>query len=293
MIPDHVTIAARDCNTAAVADWLAAHPQSVNDVDLHGASLLLQCVEEDRFDGMASDQDDQLELLCYLLVQGADPNRICDLAGEDQGTMTPLYAASGGNNFPHTPQIVARLLRAGANPNLKVDAPTSDPVAPLATAIENLLAVSNGSWQLPVVAYLLRYGASLDNCAGDRSAEDVIANEEREWTDMAEHDVYFQAAKTLIHGVRAAGSWKKYCRARAPHREILALRSLAMRGYITPYQKRRTRATDWKAIVAFVARLGDNGVVWNILSFWRDPDDVEEIVVPDFRGGRRVVRVYD
>ena len=28
------------------------------------------------------------------------------------------------------------------------------------------------------------------------------------------------------------------------------------------------------AAVAFVARLGDNGVVWNILSFWRDPDDV-------------------
>ena len=41
-----------------------------------------------------------------------------------------------------------------------------------------------------------------------------------------------------------------------------------MRGYITPYQKRRTRAADWKAIVAFVARLGDNGIVWNILSFW-------------------------
>ena len=106
---------------------------------------------------------------------------------------------------------------------------------------------------------------------------------------MAEHDVYFQAAKTLIHGVRAAGSWKKYCRARAPHREILALRSLAMRGYITQYQKRRTRATDWKAAVAFVSCLGDNGVVWNILSFWRDPDDVEEITLEN----GVVVRVYE
>ncbi len=105
---------------------------------------------------------------------------------------------------------------------------------------------------------------------------------------MAEHDVHFKAAKALIHGVGAAGSWKKYCRARAPHREILALRSLAMRGSIIPYQKRRTRATEWKAAVAFVARLGDNGVVWNILSFWRDPDDVEEITL----GDGDVVRVY-
>ena len=67
-----------------------------------------------------------------------------------------------------------------------------------------------------------------------------------------------------------------------------------MRGYITPYQKRRTRATDWKAIVAFVVRLGDNGIVWNILSFWRDPDDIEDIAVDDddeIHGGD-VVRVY-
>jgi hypothetical protein len=65
-----------------------------------------------------------------------------------------------------------------------------------------------------------------------------------------------------------------------------------MRGYITPYQKRRVRGADWKAAVAFVARLGDNGVVWNILSFWRDPDDVEEIETT-LAGASRVVRVYD
>ena len=65
-----------------------------------------------------------------------------------------------------------------------------------------------------------------------------------------------------------------------------------MRGYIIPCQKRRTRATDWKTIVAFVARFGDNGVVWNILSFWRDPDDVEEIETT-LAGASRVVRVYD
>mgnify|MGYP003316938859 CR=1 FL=1 len=82
---------------------------------------------------------------------------------------------------------------------------------------------------------------------------------------------------SLIRGVRAAGSWKKYCRRQGPHREILALRGLAMRGYITPYPRRRTRGAEYKIAIAFVARLGDNGIVWNILSFWRDADDIEDI----------------
>jgi len=57
---------------------------------------------------------------------------------------------------------------------------------------------------------------------------------------------------------------------REPHREVLALRGLAMRGYLAPRGTRRTRgAQKWKAAVAFLARHGDNGVVWNVLSFWR------------------------
>ena len=47
-------------------------------------------------------------------------------------------------------------------------------------------------------------------------------------------------------------------------------------------------STDWKAAVAFVARLGDNGIVWNILSFWRDAVDIEDITL----GSGDVVRVY-
>ena len=53
-------------------------------------------------------------------------------------------------------------------------------------------------------------------------------------------------------------------------REVLALRGLGMRGYLAPRGTRRTRSTkQWEAAVAFLARQGDNGVVWNILSFWR------------------------
>ena len=58
---------------------------------------------------------------------------------------------------------------------------------------------------------------------------------------------------------------------RMAHKEVLLLRGLAMKGYIAP--RRRTRGTaEWKAAVAFLARLGDNGVVWNILSFWQEAE---------------------
>ena len=72
--------------------------------------------------------------------------------------------------------------------------------------------------------------------------------------------------RALVAGVRRAGSFKRYLR--EPHREVLLLRGLAMRGHLVP--RRRTRgAAEWKAAVAFLARHGDNGVVWNVLSFWR------------------------
>ena len=71
-----------------------------------------------------------------------------------------------------------------------------------------------------------------------------------------------------LTGVRAAGSFKRYLR--EPHREFIALRGLAMRGHLAPMGTRRTRGSQqWKTAVAFLARHGDNGVVWNILSFWR------------------------
>ena len=74
--------------------------------------------------------------------------------------------------------------------------------------------------------------------------------------------------RALAAGVRRHGSLKRYLR--EPHREVLALRGLAMRGHLAPRGTRRTRRTQpWEAAVAFLARHGDNGVVWNVLSFWR------------------------
>ena len=74
--------------------------------------------------------------------------------------------------------------------------------------------------------------------------------------------------KALIAGVRKHGTYKRYMR--APHRGVLACRSLAMRGYLAPKRTRRTRGDQkWKAVVAFLAKQGDNGIVWTVLSYWR------------------------
>ena len=49
---------------------------------------------------------------------------------------------------------------------------------------------------------------------------------------------------------------------RAPHRDVLACRGLAQRGKF---------ATEHRAL-NFIARQGDNGIVWTVLSYWRATD---------------------
>ena len=63
------------------------------------------------------------------------------------------------------------------------------------------------------------------------------------------------ALKALIAGVRKHGTYKKYMR--APHRDVLAVRGLAQRG----------KLSTGDPVLNFLARLGDNGVCWHILSF--------------------------
>ena len=46
---------------------------------------------------------------------------------------------------------------------------------------------------------------------------------------------------------------------RAPHRDVLACRGLAQRGKLR---------TEHRAL-NFLAKQGDNGIVWTVLSYWR------------------------
>ena len=76
--------------------------------------------------------------------------------------------------------------------------------------------------------------------------------------DQLEH---VGAIRNLVASVRAAGSWKAHCR--LPHKQILRLRSLVARG------RTKERLATTRAI-RFIVRQGDNGIVWNILSYWRE-----------------------
>ena len=112
---------------------------------------------------------------------------------------------------------------------------------------------------------LLRAGASLDAIADERAAETELEVYEEVKPDLRDNDTFVQT-KALICAVRAAGSWKLYCR--RDHKQILRLRSLVARGRATP-KKWSPRGHDRRAI-EFIVKIGDNGIAWKILSFWKE-----------------------
>ena len=112
------------------------------------------------------------------------------------------------------------------------------------------------------VTALLRAGASLDRVYVEYPLEYHFPAD----IDYRHNEPFWRPIRALAAGVRRHGSLKHYLR--EPHREVLLLRGLAMRGHLVP-RRRTRRAAEWTAVTAFLARLGDNGVVWNVLSFWR------------------------
>ena len=92
--------------------------------------------------------------------------------------------------------------------------------------------------------------------APTKTAEDSLQRRESYWPNLAGEEPWIEI-KALVAGVRKHGTYKRYMR--APHRTVLACRGLAQRGELS---------TEHRALY-FLARLGDNGVCWHILSFWR------------------------
>ena len=158
--------------------------------------------------------------------------------------------------------MVSLLLAAGAN----VNARNCDGETPLSVAVsleDSYPEQAADNW-LEVVTLLLKRGASLDECRSDnyddnRSAEDAF-NQARAYYVWGAEDENVLAVKALLDGVRKHGSHKRYMR--APHRDVLACRGLAQRGKL---------ATEHRAL-NFIARQGDNGIVWTVLSYWRATD---------------------
>ena len=94
-----------------------------------------------------------------------------------------------------------------------------------------------------MITELLRAGASVDGCA-DETVDEIIQRIESTDSALAGNE-HWRATKRLVY--------------RAPHRDVLAVRGLAQRGKLS---------TD-DSVLNFLARLGDNGVVWHVLEYWR------------------------
>jgi len=249
VLPQEIGDAAQDADTDRVIAWLDAGG-SINDTDFQGYTLV-NCCAAGGIDRVVNDR--HVALTRHLIALGADVNiaaraetgtpwvsasafapmhEICQRAGEGQAVL----------------EMLSLLLGAGANVNAR-DRHGRTP----------LWHVIYEQWPercLTMITKLLRAGASLDACNGDKAAEDIIKDQESVRPNFAE-DEDWVAAKRLVAGVRKYGSYKRY--ARSFHRDVLVCRGLAQRG--------KLRTDD--PVLNFLARLGDNGVCWHILSFWR------------------------
>ena len=256
LLPQGVGVAARNGDIPAVRAWL----DGSGDIDAFtkespGFTLLFAAASSGRAD-----------VVSFLLDRGADAT-----VGIRDDKFPLITAAM---TF-----IIYRPSRDG--PEMPFSTLTSQKEADLLRIVELLIAhgadvnakgrlgetcftvalilggqVLSTNLRLRLVSRLMRAGASLDNIIHSLSAEEFMQREEIRHPGRAAADASFAAARALIVEVRAAGSYRKWLR--APHRDVIRLRSLLV----------RRRATTSDPVLAFVFRLGDNGVFWTLLGFW-------------------------
>ena len=246
-LPEAIGELAQGGDFERVKAWLAAgsasDPRSINAGDDSGTSwtLLHWTMNGDQTPG-------HLEFARYLLSRGARVD-----AKTYQGSTALHFACEDAGET--TAAMVSMLVAAGATVNTRDDAGL--------TPLFCIDRISEST--IDVVTTLLRAGASLDithRIRGPRSFEEHL-NSHLNSIDVP----YAGDVRTLVASVRAAGCWKAHCR--LAHKQVLRLRSLVARGRVKLPRTCRTRGRDARAL-EFVVRQGDNGIVWNILSFWRE-----------------------
>ena len=231
-----------------------ATPHGVDDKTHDGWTLLL-CASGGDDTGVTAGH---VAVARYLISRGADVNYQCPSGAG----LTPLHRAAAASG--HAPEMVSLLLAAGATASINVK--THDRHrTPLGMLLQDRWDLASAA----IVPILLRAGASLDRVIGDITFDYGLLH----WACSRgyannEHHV---AVRCLVDGVRAAGSWKAYMRRQLPHAEILRLRSLVHRGRATPKRVLRSAVRPARAL-DYLVRQGDNGIVWNILSYWHATD---------------------
>ena len=262
VVPAAVALDAAHGRYNAVRAWLDnSPPNAVNDVDARGKTLLFHCCMT--YDSAASGKlvytDETYQLARYLLSIGADASR-----GELGSNATPLHVVATRGHENSLP-IASLLICAKADLNA---IETRYGKTPLAWAIDTLYndgreasTEGNNKGPLDVIVCFLRGGVSLDSVTGlGQSIEGYMQYaEEMLFGPELREDLHWIACKELVAGVRKYGSWKAY--RRAPHKSIIRLRSLFVRG--------RAKTADQR--LARIANL-PNGPCWKVLAFWRAAD---------------------
>ena len=292
-IPTEIMDAARDGDIQTVVRFLD-EGGDVNAYDYLGYTLLLQ-----------SARYSKVELCRELLARGADPN-IRDRR-DPRGVLSPLFlatlAAEGGVSKPF-PRLVAAwsatpsgkifqmLVESGADLNVcNYIGWGGNFISYAHEGHGSLLAriliyfgkreylsghgrkkdEDDHSLFLEIVTALLRAGARMHSiieyqASGEMHGVSWCLGQAVELdSELEEDDEHFIKARELIVGIAVDGSFKRFMR--RPHRSILRLRSLVSRGHATP-KKWSPRGYDRRAI-EFLVNQPVNGIVWNILSFWR------------------------
>jgi len=296
VVPEHICDAARQGKSRVVMAWLDAAQGSVNDrgmahawssLDAGCPLLSWTCFPHLGFRSLsrrAEITQSHVELARLLLARGADPN------WRDRHGDGPLHCACYKTNNNATVEMVSLLIEAGTEFENRRNITNEDTgivgdygtETPLSLAMKATLEPQGHAGDLfvsppaglRIICMLLRAGASLDTLGSwparesaeyhlllalNESSGHFYYSRRLKNDDLQRWQCHFDALWALVAEIRAAGSWKKYVM--APRREFLAIRGLAARGHL---------ATS-DPVLDFLVRV-DNGVLWNVLSFWGAPE---------------------
>ena len=251
VLPDEIRSARQEGEIQTVVAWLDANEYANDDL----ATLLTDIC----FDHHITEAD--VDIARLLLSRGVDAN-YCE--HDDGWTLLHTVVSFSHNEYART--VTTALIGAGADVNARADTEDGDPIlTPLGTLLDNHICRADRLHHcLESATLLLRAGASLDACSNDDSAEDFMFEAEDENDDLAS-DPNFVALKTLVAGVRRAGSWKLWTLEDV--KALLRLRSLVARGRARE-RKVRTRRKTPREIALLFAPAFPNELFWKVAEYW-------------------------
>ena len=250
VLPWPIVEAAETGDVTTVREWLESGGDPNDRTSGGGTTALIEALA-----GPDEISEAHVDVARLLIARGANVNH-----ADSSNGWGPLHCCTVYPERSWYGPIIGLLLEAGAN----VHAKTLDGQTPLGVTLGCSIwdQKDAASSCLDVVTRFLRAGAGLDAIQRDRSAEDMLRDEEANNSGLPPD---FYACKALVSDYRAAGStWKGYVRALP--KELLRLRSLVARGRAR--EKVRTRSKTPREIALLFAPTFPNELCWRVLEYW-------------------------